>query len=113
MGEKLAWVLAAGGKVGGALAAAVLLVLLSLRHFAEPLRSRLLGCAPPPAGKALGGARQNRERAVPGRGIHAQRRRAVPGALLFGAGMGADLSVLLVPGAVLSTGLSIWAWSMY
>ena len=43
VGEKLSWVLAAGGKVGGALAVAVLLVLVSLRHFAEPLRLRLLG----------------------------------------------------------------------
>src|SRR5258708_6790538 len=43
VGEKLSWVLAIGGKVGGALAAAVLMVLLSLRHFAEPLRHRLLG----------------------------------------------------------------------
>jgi uncharacterized protein (TIRG00374 family) len=43
VGEKLAWVLAAGGKVGSVLAMAVLLVLVSLRHFAEPLRFRLLG----------------------------------------------------------------------
>lgn len=42
-GANLSWVLAFGGKVGGALAGAVLLVLLSLRHFAEPLRNRLLG----------------------------------------------------------------------
>ena len=43
VGEKLTWVLAAGGKVGGALGVAILLVLLSLRHFAEPLRRRLVG----------------------------------------------------------------------
>ncbi len=43
VGEKLTWVLAAGGKVGGALGAIILLVLLSLRHFAEPLRLRLIG----------------------------------------------------------------------
>ena len=43
VGQKLTWVLAAGGKVGGALGVAILLVLLSLRHFAEPLRLRLLG----------------------------------------------------------------------
>ena len=43
VGPKLTLVLAAGGKVGGALGAAILLVLLSLRHFAEPLRLRLLG----------------------------------------------------------------------
>lgn len=42
VGEKLAWVLTVGGKVGGALAVVVLAVLLSLRHFAEPLRFRLL-----------------------------------------------------------------------
>jgi hypothetical protein len=42
VGEKLSWVLAAGGKVGGALGAIILLVLLSLRHFAEPLRLRLI-----------------------------------------------------------------------
>jgi len=43
VGETLTWVLAAGGKVGGALGVAILLVLLSLRHFAEPLRLRLVG----------------------------------------------------------------------
>jgi uncharacterized protein (TIRG00374 family) len=43
VGEKLEYVLAAGGKVGGALGLAILLILLSLRHFAEPLRLRLLG----------------------------------------------------------------------
>jgi uncharacterized protein (TIRG00374 family) len=43
VGEKLTWVLAAGGKIGGALGVAILLVLLSLRHFAEPLRLWLLG----------------------------------------------------------------------
>lgn len=43
VGEKLSWVLGAGGKLGGALGVAILLVLLSLRHFAEPLRLRLLG----------------------------------------------------------------------
>ncbi len=42
VGEKLTWVLAAGGKVGGTLGVVILLVLLSLRHFAEPLRLRLL-----------------------------------------------------------------------
>jgi uncharacterized protein (TIRG00374 family) len=42
VGQNLTWVLAAGGKVGGALGVAILLVLLSLRHFAEPLRLRLL-----------------------------------------------------------------------
>ncbi len=42
VGEKLTWVLAAGGKVGGTLAVAILLVLLSLRHFSEPLRLLLL-----------------------------------------------------------------------
>jgi hypothetical protein len=43
LGERLTWVLAAGGKVGGVLAVAVLIVLVSLRHLAEPLRFRLLG----------------------------------------------------------------------
>jgi uncharacterized protein (TIRG00374 family) len=43
VGAKLTWVLAAGGKVGGTLGAVILLVLLSLRHFAEPLRLRILG----------------------------------------------------------------------
>jgi uncharacterized protein (TIRG00374 family) len=42
VGQKLTWVLAAGGKVGGVLGLSVLLVLLSLRHFAGPLRLRLL-----------------------------------------------------------------------
>ena len=43
VGEKLTWVLAAGGRVGATLGVAILLLLLSLRHFAEPLRLRLLG----------------------------------------------------------------------
>jgi hypothetical protein len=43
VGEKLTWVLTAGGRVGATLAVAILLVLLSLRHLAEPLRLRLLG----------------------------------------------------------------------
>ena len=43
VGPKLTWVLAAGGKVGGDPRSVILLVLLSLRHFAEPLRLRLLG----------------------------------------------------------------------
>ncbi len=43
VGQKLTWVLAFGGKMGGTLGVAVLVVLLSLRHFAEPLRLRLLG----------------------------------------------------------------------
>lgn len=43
VGEKLTYVLAAGGKVGGVLGGVILLILLSLRHFAEPLRVRLLG----------------------------------------------------------------------
>jgi len=43
VGQNLAWVLAIGGKLGGALAAVVMLILLSLRHFAGPLHRRLLG----------------------------------------------------------------------
>jgi hypothetical protein len=43
VGEKLTWILAIGGRVGGALGGVILLILLSLRHFAEPLRLRLLG----------------------------------------------------------------------
>ena len=43
VGEKLTYVLAAGGKVGGVLGGVILLILLSLRHFAEPARLRLLG----------------------------------------------------------------------
>src|SRR5439155_1532620 len=42
VGANLSWVLSVGGKVGGALAVLVLLILLSLRHFAEPLRRFLL-----------------------------------------------------------------------
>jgi uncharacterized membrane protein YbhN (UPF0104 family) len=43
VGSKLEWVLAAGGRIVGGLCIGILLVLLSLRHFAEPLRLRLLG----------------------------------------------------------------------
>ena len=42
-GEKLTWVLAAGGRIVGLLGLAILLILLSLRHFAEPLHQRLIG----------------------------------------------------------------------
>jgi glycosyltransferase 2 family protein len=42
VGANLSWVLSIGGRVGGALAVIILLILLSLRHFAEPLRIRLL-----------------------------------------------------------------------
>jgi uncharacterized protein (TIRG00374 family) len=42
VGEKLTWVLAAGGNIVGVLGVVILLVLLSLRHFAEPLRLRLV-----------------------------------------------------------------------
>jgi hypothetical protein len=42
VGLKLAWVLTFGGKIVGALCVVVLVVLLSLRHFAEPVRHRLI-----------------------------------------------------------------------
>jgi glycosyltransferase 2 family protein len=43
VGPTLAWVLTFGGRIVGVLGVAVLLILLSLRHFAEPVRLRLLG----------------------------------------------------------------------
>jgi uncharacterized protein (TIRG00374 family) len=43
VGGKLEWVLAAGGRIVSVLCITILVVLLSLRHFAEPLRLRLLG----------------------------------------------------------------------
>jgi uncharacterized protein (TIRG00374 family) len=42
VGPKLAWVLTFGGRIVGVLGVAVLLILLSLRHFAEPLRLRMI-----------------------------------------------------------------------
>jgi glycosyltransferase 2 family protein len=42
VGPTLSWVLTFGGRIVGALGLAVLLILLSLRHFAEPARLRLL-----------------------------------------------------------------------
>jgi uncharacterized protein (TIRG00374 family) len=42
VGPTLAWVLTFGGRIVGLLGVAVLLILLSLRHFAEPVRLRLL-----------------------------------------------------------------------
>ena len=50
---------------------------------------------------ASAGLEKTDQRALPGGGIHAQRCGPVPGALLFGPGVGADLPLLLVPGAVL------------
>jgi uncharacterized protein (TIRG00374 family) len=43
VGSTLTWVLTFGGRIVGILGVAVLLILLSLRHFAEPVRLRLLG----------------------------------------------------------------------
>jgi hypothetical protein len=43
VGGKLTWVLAAGGRIVTVMCLIILLVLLSLRHFAEPLRRLLLG----------------------------------------------------------------------
>jgi uncharacterized protein (TIRG00374 family) len=43
VGQTLTWVLTFGGRIVGTLGVVVLLVLLSLRHFAEPARIRLLG----------------------------------------------------------------------
>lgn len=45
VGAKLAWVLTFGGKIVGASCAAVLVALVSLRHFAEPVRLRLVAAA--------------------------------------------------------------------
>jgi uncharacterized protein (TIRG00374 family) len=42
VGPKLAWVLAIGGRIVGLTCLALLVLLLSFRHFAEPLRRRLL-----------------------------------------------------------------------
>ena len=42
VGPKLTWVLSAGGHIVSVACIAILLILLSLRHFAEPLRLRLL-----------------------------------------------------------------------
>lgn len=45
VGAKLAWVLTFGGKIVGASCVAVLVALVSLRHFAEPVRRRLVTAA--------------------------------------------------------------------
>jgi uncharacterized protein (TIRG00374 family) len=45
VGPNLAWVLTFGGKIVGASCLVVLLVLLSLRHFAEPVRRKLIAAA--------------------------------------------------------------------
>jgi uncharacterized protein (TIRG00374 family) len=45
VGPKLAWVLQFGGKIVGTSCVAVFAVLLSLRHFAEPVRRRLVAAA--------------------------------------------------------------------
>jgi uncharacterized protein (TIRG00374 family) len=42
LGPKLSWVLTFGGQIVGVLGVGVLVILLSLRHFAEPARMRLL-----------------------------------------------------------------------
>jgi glycosyltransferase 2 family protein len=45
VGPTLTWVLTFGGKIVGACCAAVFILLLSLRHFAEPVRHRLVAAA--------------------------------------------------------------------
>jgi len=45
VGAKLGWVLTFGGKIVGASCAAVLVALVALRHFAEPVRLRLVAAA--------------------------------------------------------------------
>lgn len=42
VGPNLAWVLAAGGRIVGVLSASVLLLLVGMRHFAEPVRRWLI-----------------------------------------------------------------------
>jgi uncharacterized membrane protein YbhN (UPF0104 family) len=42
VGSRLSWVLEVGGEVVGAACGVVMLVLLSLRHFAEPIRRKVL-----------------------------------------------------------------------
>lgn len=42
VGARLSWVLAVGGRIAGVAGAAVLLTLLGLRHFADPVRRRVL-----------------------------------------------------------------------
>jgi len=42
MGSKLAWVLAFGGRIVGLCCLAVMAMLLSLRHFSEPVKRRLI-----------------------------------------------------------------------
>jgi hypothetical protein len=42
VGQRLAWVLATGGRIVALTGVALLVVLLSLRHFAEPARRRLI-----------------------------------------------------------------------
>ena len=42
VGPGIAWALATGGRIVGALSAAILLILLTMRHFAEPLKRLLL-----------------------------------------------------------------------
>jgi glycosyltransferase 2 family protein len=44
VGPNLAWILAMGGRIVGVLSAGVLVMLVAMRHFAEPLRSLLLRC---------------------------------------------------------------------
>jgi uncharacterized protein (TIRG00374 family) len=41
VGSRLDWVVAAGGRIVAAVSSAVLILLVSMRHFAEPLRVRL------------------------------------------------------------------------
>lgn len=43
VGSKLAWVLGAGGRIVTAACLALLMMILSFRHFAEPAKRRLLG----------------------------------------------------------------------
>ena len=112
VGAGLSWVLAVGGKVGGTLAGLILLILLSLRHFAEPLRLRLL--------RALRRLRSGRaaslERLINAlfQGVESMRSDAALLIVLLYSVLEWVL-ICCATGAWprLSRGLSTWAWWMY
>ena len=99
VGAQLAWVLAAGRPDRRRACVILLAILLSLRHFAEPVRRRLVAALRFLPETQFHRAREADRHLRPGRGVHAQRRRPVLVFVYSVLEWVADRGLLLVSGA--------------
>jgi glycosyltransferase 2 family protein len=76
VGAKLAWVLTFGGRIVGLSCLAVLIAIVSLRQFAEPVRRRLIAAARYLPARWAGKVEKLVNALVKGSGVHPQRWRA-------------------------------------